>query len=162
MNPTLYLAQTAPDWEPAQVHGVALTAADARQLCEDSLAPGELAKLGPWTEPDRDGEQCRRFIGHGAQLEVLVVDLVGATLTEEWRVTGEPGVMAGTDVRFPSYAHTWTPASVERHGDNYGDTPEKAAKGFVAMVNAHAKPWEEGPVAASRVVVTSDWTDADA
>lgn len=162
-SPVIYLARDKWAHEPTQDFGLALNAADAMLIAEahvlGSVSDMTRDCLDGWTEPDDQGARTLLIHPGSYWLEVVPVPLLGATT--EWRVTGEPGAIRGTDARFPSYQHTWSEASVARHGEKYGDTPEKCARGFAAMVRAHANQWEDGPHVSSRVVGCSDWTVAE-
>ena len=73
-----------------------------------------------------------------------------ATVTEEWRVTGQPNAYMG--VTFPPYHFVWS-------SDQYAD-PEAQARAFAAGVLKHGDTtglWTDGPHLHSRVVVRTAW-----
>jgi hypothetical protein len=68
------------------------------------------------------------------------------TTYEEWRVIGHPGP------GFPPYTYTWS----QHHGD-----PERAARGFMALIADHER-WADGPHLHKRTVTVTEWTREDA
>jgi hypothetical protein len=82
------------------------------------------------------------------------------TTYEEWRVTGEPGTIAGTDVRYPSYDFTF--GSAARRALGKDKDPEAAARWFIAMIrDANHREWEDGPRLHRRTVTVTDWVPVD-
>jgi hypothetical protein len=69
------------------------------------------------------------------------------TTYEEWRVTGRPGGA------FPLYVFTWSPV----RGD---DDPERAARGFIKLIQAHDASGQMWPHLHKRTVTVTDWEDA--
>lgn len=77
---------------------------------------------------------------------------------EEWRVTGEPGRVHGSAVRYPSYDFTF--GSPARRALGEDADPEAAARQFIARIRSRGG-WEDGPHLLHRTVTISSWEDPD-
>lgn len=83
-------------------------------------------------------------------------------VTEQWRVTGQPGPTTGKKgevvVEWPHYDFTWTDAVAAKNGFT---SAAEGARAFVARQRQMAQPWLEGPDLHRRLVAVTKWVALD-